>query len=89
MPIYHFHDADGVRWNDAEGIDVADDQAAQLLATRFAGEMLQQQPHKLWEHGQWRVEVTDDRNIQRFTVIMIAIDAPRPGEVGGGEIPAD
>lgn len=78
MPIYHFHDADGVRHNDAIGTDLADDSAAKFEAVRYAGAMLRDKAQKLLDDGQWRVEVTDRNNVLLFTVITIAIDAPKP-----------
>ena len=78
MPRYHFHSADGHREPDLEGSDLANDQAAQREAMRFAGAVLESEPDSIWQHGTWRVEVTDDNNVLLFTVITIAIDAPRP-----------
>ncbi len=84
MPLYHFHSADGVRQNDESGTDLPNDEAARLVAVRFAGEMLNDHPRELWEHGQWRVEVTNDKNILLFTVITLAVGAPKPGAIGVG-----
>ena len=78
MKIYHFNCVDGARIPDTEGISLPDDQTAQVEAVRFAGEVLQSEPHMLWEKGQWRVEVTDAHGLLLFTVIMIAVDAPKP-----------
>lgn len=84
MARYHFHDADGVRQCDEDGIELPDDEAARVLAARYAGDMLKHEPRKVWDHGQWRVEVTDDSNILLFTVVMVAIDAPRARELRDG-----
>lgn len=78
MPRYHFHSADGRRWSDEEGSELASDEAARVEAVRFAGEMLRGNPTELWRHGQWRVEVTDEENVLLFTIITLAIDAPVP-----------
>jgi hypothetical protein len=81
MPIYHFHSSDGSRDVDAEGTELPNDAAARLAAVRYAGEMLKDEPARLWSAGQWRVEVTDDRNALLFTVITIAVDTPTPDSV--------
>ena len=78
MPRYHFHSVDGHRVNDDSGVMLPDDRAAQYEGVRFAGEVLKGEPGLIWEKGQWRVEVTDDDNVLLFTVITLAIDAPRP-----------
>lgn len=78
MPRYFFHCADGSRDPDLKGTELEHDQAAQQAAVAFAGAVLKDQPMLLWEKGAWRVEVTDEENILLFTVVTIAMDAPRP-----------
>ena len=80
MPRYRFHCADGTREPDTEGVELADDHAARAAAMQFAGQVLHDNPDEIWEHGQWRVEVTDDDGILLWTVITLAVDAPRPNE---------
>ena len=77
MPRYHFHSVDGSREPDKEGTDLPDVAAAQAIAMRYAGEVLQSEPQKVWEHGQWRVEVTDNDGSLLFTIITLAVDAPK------------
>ena len=57
---------------------LADDRAAQMEAVVFAGETLRDQPSKLWDDGRWRVEVTDERGMLRWTVITLTVEAPVP-----------
>ena len=78
MPIYHFGSVDGRREADDEGTELENDGAAQIMALRYAGEVLQSDPDMLWKNGQWRVEVTDGDGVLLFTVITLAIDAPKP-----------
>ena len=91
MPRYFFHSVDGIRDRNPDGIVLADDRAAQMMAVVFAGETLRDQPSKLWDDGQWRVEVTDERGLLRWTVINLTVEAPMPmllaeesGEAHGG-----
>jgi len=77
MSRYFFHTFDGVRNPDTDGIQLGDDHAAQLEAVRYAGETLRWQPKELWERGQWRVEVTGEDGALLFTVITVAVDAPK------------
>lgn len=83
MPRYFFHLADGHRDFDEAGTELENDQAAQLAAVQFAGELLRHQPIELWQKGQWRVEVTDETGVLLFTIITLAIDAPTPKQQGG------
>ena len=78
MPIYHFHCVDGSRQLDMQGTELADDRAAQHMAVEFAGEVLRGDPHLVWQSGHWRVEVTDAADVLLFTVITLAVEAPRP-----------
>lgn len=78
MPRYHFHCADGARDTDVDGTELENDEAARAAAISFAGETLRHSPNSLWEKGHWRVEVTDADNALLFTVITLAVDAPRP-----------
>lgn len=80
MPRYHFHCANGSREPDLEGTELEDDEAAQAMAVVFAGDVLKSDPKAIWKGGTWRVEVTDASNILLFTVITLAVDAPRPNQ---------
>lgn len=77
MPRYHFGSVDGHREPDPEGVELINDEAAQAYAIKYAGEVLHSDPGTLWSNGQWRVEVTDDTGALLFTVVTLAIDAPR------------
>ena len=77
MPLYFFHTADGGRDFDHEGVDLPNADAAHLEAIQHAGETLRHHPQELWNHGQWRIEVSDETGSLIFTVLTIAIEAPR------------
>jgi hypothetical protein len=89
MPRYFFHTADGVRNPDTDGIELGDDDAAQLEAVRYAGEALRWQPKELRKRGQWRVEVTGEDGALLFTVITVAVDAPKRDLVAHVDTPHD
>lgn len=83
MPRYHFGSANGHREPDPDGVMLNDDETAQAYAIRYAGEVLSSEPCALWRSGHWRVEVTDDAGALLFTVVTIAIDAPKRIDVFG------
>jgi hypothetical protein len=74
--LYFFHTSDGARARDTTGTELADHNAARIEATKFAGLVLQAQPNVVWDNQDFRVEVTDDKDMLLFTVITLAIDAP-------------
>lgn len=76
MPRFFFHTADGSRKRDEEGTELADLAAARIEAIRFTGMVLAGEPHHLWFHQDFRVEVTDETGLLLFTIITLAIDAP-------------
>jgi hypothetical protein len=78
MPIYHFHSANGQREPDLEGMELADDCAAQMAAVQYAGDVLRSDGPSVWSHGHWRVEVTNGDGELLFTVITLGVDAPKP-----------
>ncbi len=76
MPRYHFGSVDGRPEPDPDGLELASEEEARTVAVQYAGEVLQSDPHLLWAHGQWRVEVTDDAGKLLFTLVTLAFDAP-------------
>lgn len=84
MPIYHFHSADGAREPDESGIELPDLDTARSEAIRYSGAVLAHSPQQLWRTGHWRVEVNDENNVLLFTVVTLAIDAPKPGDLAKG-----
>ncbi|PZR42078.1 MAG: hypothetical protein DI537_62955 [Stutzerimonas stutzeri] len=78
MPRYHFYYCDSSRDLDTTGTELAGDQAAQHAAIAFAGEVLRFSPTTLWDRGHWRIEVTDAEGMLLFTILTLAINAPKP-----------
>ena len=76
---YYFHSVGGSRERDLEGMDLPDDRAAQLTASTFAGEILRDTPDWLWDGGTLRVEIINGAGVLLWTVVTLAVDAPRPG----------
>ena len=75
MPVYHLHSANGRPVCDSDGIELRDLAEARMNAVQLAGQELRDHPEHVWQSGHWRIEVTDDRNVLLFTVVMLAIDA--------------
>jgi hypothetical protein len=76
MKRYFFHTADGSRERDSDGMLLVSLDAARVQAIRFAGEVLSTEPEVLWDGKDFRIEVTDDKDMLLFTVVTLAINAP-------------
>jgi len=74
---YFFHTADGSRDRDETGTELPDYDAARKQAVMFAGEYMADNPGVVADRKDFRVEVTDDRNLLLFTVIAVAVPARR------------
>ncbi len=76
MPHYYFHSKNGEDV-DATGIDLADDGAARVEAIRYAGDQLSDSPDLLQDGHTFRVEVTNEERDWLFSIVMLAVDAPK------------
>jgi hypothetical protein len=53
---------------------------ARLEAVRYAGEAMRDQPELAWKGEEFRVEVTDEKQLVLFTVIVTGVDGPAGGQ---------
>ena len=68
MPRYVFNVQDGSSTRDADGTDLPDIYAAQEQAIRTSGELLRDLGARVWDGGEWRVEVSDERGQVLFAL---------------------
>lgn len=90
MPRYHFHIHYGVRHDDDEGIDLADDTAAEREAARLVAQLVRDDYQRLFHDGHCEVTVTDGRGLALFSMTVMVRNAaarPRGGLVLGVEQP--
>jgi phage terminase large subunit-like protein len=73
---YFFNLAGAVYDPDNEGYELPSLGAARVMAAKHAGEVLRDRPGAIWEGEELRVEVTDDRRLVLFTLIVFGVDAP-------------
>lgn len=78
MPRYFFHVEDHLRFPDEDGTFLRDLDAARIEAVRVAGAMLTDHAASFWDKGEWRVVVTDDRQLILFSLSFEAGAAPSP-----------
>ena len=78
MPRYYFqvHYNDEPPSTDAEGIELADDDAAFAEATGSCGQMIRDLDGALQANTDWRMEVT---NAHGITLFRLLFRAERPG----------
>lgn len=77
---YFFNQIDGEYKLDDEGLEFASLQDARLEAVRYAGEVMRDHPTLIWKGEDFRVEVTDERHLVLFTVMVVGVDAPAGGK---------
>ena len=76
MPIFNFYIHGAAGAEDGYESDLADEQAAQIEATRLVGEMLQFESRAFWKNGYWRVDVTDEDELAVLSLNVIATEPP-------------
>jgi hypothetical protein len=79
MARYFFNQYDGLFKPDDSGLEFATIDHARVEAVRYAGEVLRDHPTLVWTGEDFRVEVTDAKQLVLFTVIVVGIDAPAGG----------
>jgi hypothetical protein len=79
MPRYFFNEFDGDYKVDDRGLDLTSMDQARLEAVRYAGEAMRDQPTLAWSGREFRVEVTDEKQLLLFTVMVVGVDAPAGG----------
>jgi hypothetical protein len=80
MARYFFNEFDGQYKVDDRGLDLPTLETARLEAVRYAGEAMRDQPELAWKGEEFRVEVTDDKQLVLFTVIVLGVEAPAGGK---------
>jgi len=75
MPRYFFDTANGERFRDSDGLDLAGPDEARVYAVRFAGECLVHGSNSLRDRD-FRVEVRNADDLLLFTVTTFVTEAP-------------
>lgn len=82
MPRYHFNSVDGQVDRDADGMVLPDVRAARLEAVRYAGELLRDDPDRLWQSGQWSIDVTNDAGERVFAIETHVVEGAQSKPTG-------
>jgi hypothetical protein len=61
---------------DVEGAEMASIDDARIEAARFIAQSIKDKPEIVWAGEEIRVEVTDERQLVLFTIIVVGVDAP-------------
>ena len=76
MPRYFFQLRDGKSDRDVEGTELAGVQEARLEAGKLIGACLQNEPGALWTEAEWQLDVSDERDLILFTVLIWGFKTP-------------
>lgn len=79
MPRYFFHSRDGVAFQDPTGLDLPDLNSAGIEAVRYMSELLRDEAHDVWRHGELQLSITDDRGAE----LCVLTVAKREGDTSG------
>ena len=60
---------------DVEGYEVATIDQARVLAAKHIAEVIADRPEVVWAGEEVRMEVTDERQLVLFTIIVAGVDA--------------
>ena len=80
MARYFFNQCDGEFKIDDDGLEFGSIDQARLEAVRYAGEVMRDHPTLVWKGEDFRIEVTDEKHLVLFTVIVLGVDAPAGGQ---------
>lgn len=70
MPRYFFQLRDGKSDRDVEGTELAGIHEARLEGARLIGGCLQDEPGAFWTEAEWQLDVSDERDLTLFTVLI-------------------
>jgi len=76
VPVFHFNTSNGANFSDVDGTEFNSVAAAKLEATRHVGEMLVDKSTRDEKVDDLRLDVTDDRGLVLFSLLVSMIDAP-------------
>jgi len=76
MPRYFFHVHDGSDFPDLQGTLLDNDDAAQIEAVRFSGDLLRDGAEKFWNGEEWSMRVTDNEDLTLFELMFTATCSP-------------
>ena len=77
VPRYFFDLADNNREIDDDGIELPGHAEARREAVIFLGATIRDEPEKIWDGRELRVEVRDEERRLVLTVIALAVDMSR------------
>jgi hypothetical protein len=75
MQRFLFHITDGDIYQDDEGTELTDLDAARVEAVKIMSQALKAEARTFWQTGQLEVTVADDRNLTLFCLRTWAVDA--------------
>ena len=81
MPRFHFHISDQIVRRDEEGTELSDLTAARREAVKLAGAMVSERAEHFWRDDDWKLDVTDDRGLLLFSLVIMGFDAPSTAKV--------
>jgi hypothetical protein len=85
MPRYFFHTATSTECDDTDGLELSDDEAARLEATRTLGQIIELCPNQFCRDRSLTMTVTDEAGMTIFVLDLTVANSP--ATLSGGAVP--
>ena len=76
MALFFFNQAGALYDPDVDGFEFETIAEARVQAVKFAAETLRDRPELAWQGEEYRVEVTDAKQLILFTFVAMGVDSP-------------
>ena len=81
LPRFYFNVRDGRDFEDAEGTELPDLQAARREAIRLSGAILEHETDHIDVSGEWKLEVTDETGVILLIMTFLITQSSTPSAV--------
>jgi len=78
MPLYLFNTRDGVSYDDPNGLELPDLEAAGVEAVRYMAELLRDESEEVWRSGELILTIADAGGVELFSLTLVKSAAPSP-----------
>jgi hypothetical protein len=71
MPLYRFNTRDGVSYDDPNGLELPDLEAAGLEAIRYMAELLRDDGEEVWRSGELTLTIADHAGAELCSLTLV------------------
>ncbi|MEW5687968.1 MAG: hypothetical protein AB1942_23885 [Pseudomonadota bacterium] len=71
MPLYRFNTRDGVSYDDPNGLELPDIEAAGVEAVRYMAELLRDESEEVWRTGELTLTIADATGAELCSLTVV------------------